>query len=201
MSTQSSLPPSSLPSLLVLDDTDAFVSQLRTLFKNEFNVLNAVTARDARVLIRKHQPTHLIMNLAGGIENAGDASGLPLIAEFKEMAKKFSVDLSVFVMSHYLSVATTTVAMKKGADGCVVLPAPGFQVKQMVLDAEPDFEVPKTGLSLGRLEWELIQFTRVRCDGKISTTAAILDMHRRTIQRKLNKHPAKERPQFLPEWS
>jgi two-component system response regulator RegA len=45
-------------------------------------------------------------------------------------------------------------------------------------------------LSVARLEWEHIQKVLAECQGNISETARRLGMHRRTLQRKLNKHPA-----------
>jgi two-component system response regulator RegA len=41
------------------------------------------------------------------------------------------------------------------------------------------------------MEWEHIQRVLVENDGNISATARALKMHRRTLQRKLSKRPAK----------
>jgi two-component system response regulator RegA len=49
-------------------------------------------------------------------------------------------------------------------------------------------------LPLRRLEWEHIQRVLTECEGNISETARRLGMHRRTLQRKLSKHPVRERP-------
>jgi two-component system response regulator RegA len=46
-------------------------------------------------------------------------------------------------------------------------------------------------LSLGRLEWEHVQRVMSECGGNISRAARALGMHRRTLQRKLNKYPPK----------
>ena len=46
-------------------------------------------------------------------------------------------------------------------------------------------------MSLKRLEWEHIQKVLNENDGNLSATARALGMHRRTLQRKLNKRPAK----------
>jgi two-component system response regulator RegA len=54
-------------------------------------------------------------------------------------------------------------------------------------------ELPESPLRLRRLEWEHIQRTLRECDGNISETARRLGMHRRTLQRKLGKHPVHER--------
>jgi len=46
-------------------------------------------------------------------------------------------------------------------------------------------------MPLKRLEWEHIQKVLTENDGNLSATARVLGMHRRTLQRKLNKRPAK----------
>jgi two-component system response regulator RegA len=46
-------------------------------------------------------------------------------------------------------------------------------------------------LSVERLEWEHIQRVLAEHDGNISGTARSLNMHRRTLQRKLAKRPAR----------
>ena len=46
-------------------------------------------------------------------------------------------------------------------------------------------------LSIARLEWEHIQKVLGECQGNISETARRLGMHRRTLQRKLAKRPAR----------
>jgi two-component system response regulator RegA len=42
------------------------------------------------------------------------------------------------------------------------------------------------------LEWEHIQRVLNEHQGNISATARALKMHRRTLQRKLSKHPVRE---------
>ena len=45
-------------------------------------------------------------------------------------------------------------------------------------------------LSVERLEWEYIQRVLAEHGGNVSATARALRMHRKTLQRKLSKHPA-----------
>jgi len=47
-------------------------------------------------------------------------------------------------------------------------------------------EVP----SLARVEWEHMQRVLSDCRGNISQAARLLGIHRRSLQRKLSKHPA-----------
>jgi two-component system response regulator RegA len=43
--------------------------------------------------------------------------------------------------------------------------------------------------SLARVEWEHIQRVLHDCNGNISQAARLLGLHRRSLQRKLLKHP------------
>ena len=51
-------------------------------------------------------------------------------------------------------------------------------------------EVPRVPMSVDRMEWEHIQRVLREHKGNISSTARALNMHRRTLQRKLLKRPA-----------
>ncbi|MDX1735331.1 MAG: helix-turn-helix domain-containing protein, partial [Halioglobus sp.] len=52
-------------------------------------------------------------------------------------------------------------------------------------------KVPADPLSVDRLEWEHIQKVLLDNDNNISATARALGMHRRTLQRKLQKRPVR----------
>jgi two-component system response regulator RegA len=47
-------------------------------------------------------------------------------------------------------------------------------------------------MSVERMEWEHIQRVLGEHKGNISATARALNMHRRTLQRKLSKRPARQ---------
>jgi two-component system response regulator RegA len=49
-----------------------------------------------------------------------------------------------------------------------------------------------TPLTVRRLEWEHLQKVLAECDNNVSAAARKLRMHRRTLQRKLAKRPAKD---------
>ena len=46
-------------------------------------------------------------------------------------------------------------------------------------------------MTVERVEWEHIQKVLAQHEGNLSATARALKMHRRTLQRKLAKHPVK----------
>ena len=59
------------------------------------------------------------------------------------------------------------------------------------LEGDADARPPDAPMSLDRLEWEHIQKVLAEHDGNLSATARALKMHRRTLQRKLAKHPVR----------
>ena len=58
-------------------------------------------------------------------------------------------------------------------------------------DADLDSLVPENPMSVDRLQWEHIQRVLTEHEGNISATARALGMHRRTLQRKLQKRPVR----------
>jgi two-component system response regulator RegA len=56
---------------------------------------------------------------------------------------------------------------------------------------ETTSEPPEVRMSPKRMDWEYIQRVLHEQNGNISATARVLGMHRRTLQRKLEKRPPK----------
>ncbi len=83
--------------------------------------------------------------------------------------------------------------MRLGARHYLAKPANADEILAALLRDAPDaaLEVNPEPLSVARLEWEHIQKVLAEHDGNISATARALKMHRRTLQRKLDKHPPK----------
>jgi two-component system response regulator RegA len=73
-------------------------------------------------------------------------------------------------------------------------PANADEVVAALQRTEGDATVTPAGspLSVKRLEWEHLQKVLMEHDGNISAAARALKMHRRTLQRKLAKHPVRE---------
>ena len=55
-----------------------------------------------------------------------------------------------------------------------------------------EIEITEKPMSVRRLEWEHIQSVLNQHNGNISATARALGIHRRSLQRKLQKRPVKE---------
>jgi two-component system response regulator RegA len=155
-------------------------------------VITATNFDEARALTRRHQPRYCVLDLKLGEEN-----GLRLIPELHALVP----DMRVLLLTGYASIATAVEAIKRGAHDYLAKPVDADAVVRALLDGDnadaddndpPD--APEAPLALRRLEWEHIQRVLTECDGNISETARRLGMHRRTLQRKLSKHPVRERP-------
>jgi two-component system, response regulator RegA len=180
--------------LLIVDDDATFVRVLsRALTSRGFEVITASRADEARALSRRHLPRHCVLDLKLGEEN-----GLRLIPELHELVP----DMRILLLTGYASIATAVEAIKRGAHDYLSKPVDADAVVRALLEGDSapqtDDEVidaPEAPLALRRLEWEHIQRVLTECDGNISETARRLGMHRRTLQRKLSKHPVRERPE------
>jgi len=128
----------------------------------------------------------------------GEENGLRLIPELHELVP----DMRILLLTGYASIATAVEAIKRGAHDYLAKPVDADAVVRALLEgesAQPSeddvIDAPEAPLALRRLEWEHIQRVLTECDGNISETARRLGMHRRTLQRKLSKHPVRERPE------
>lgn len=179
--------------LLIIDDDPTFARVLaRALGSRGFEVLTAGNADEARAMARRHHPRYCVLDLKLGEEN-----GLRLIPELKALVP----DMRVLLLTGYASIATAVEAIKRGAHDYLSKPVDADAVVRALLESDAPvgeddvIDAPEAPLALRRLEWEHIQRVLTECDGNISETARRLGMHRRTLQRKLSKHPVRERPE------
>lgn len=179
--------------LLIIDDDPTFARVLaRALSSRGFEVITAGNADEARALARRHHPRYCVLDLKLGEEN-----GLRLIPELKALVP----EIRVLLLTGYASIATAVEAIKRGAHDYLSKPVDADAVVRALLDGDSSageddvVDAPEAPLALRRLEWEHIQRVLTECDGNISETARRLGMHRRTLQRKLSKHPVRERPE------
>ena len=96
------------------------------------------------------------------------------------------------LLTGFASVATAVQAMRLGADDYLAKPV-NTQMLLTALNSEQEqiksvaFDVDT--MSAERVEWEHINQVLNSNDGNVSATARQLGMHRRTLQRKLQKKP------------
>lgn len=174
------------PNFLVIDDDSVLLSIIsRSLAQRGFHVLRAENGEQALALCQQHQPEFISLDLK--LEHE---SGLHLIEQLKHL----SPDCKIVMLTSYASIATAVDAIKLGAHHYLCKPVDIDELLQG-FDYQPDdavmSEVSDKPTSVKRLEWEKIQHTLQANDGNVSATARALGMHRRTLQRKLQKYPVK----------
>lgn len=99
----------------------------------------------------------------------------------------------ILIVTGYASIATTVAAIKQGADDYLPKPVTVDDILAMYYgESQPVQTTEDKPLSPKRLEWEHIQRVLKDNDGNISRTAEQLNMHRRTLQRKLQKKPSRQ---------
>ncbi|MCG5259448.1 response regulator transcription factor [Cupriavidus gilardii] len=181
---------------LVIDDDPVFSDTLaRALSRRGFAVQVAHHRQQALAMAEKtafHYVTldlHLAAAPAAGVTAPAD-SGLQLVAPLRAMLPR----ARILVLTGYASIATAVAAVKQGADEYLAKPANVDSILAALksgvseVAAEAALEDPLP-LSVPRLEWEHIQRVLAEHGGNISATARALNMHRRTLQRKLAKRP------------
>jgi two-component system, response regulator RegA len=176
-------------SFLVIDDDEVFSDILtRGLTRRGFEVKQAHNAEEAIRFANQEKFSQITVDL-----HLGNDSGLSLIAPLRELQP----DARMLVLTGYASIATAVQAVKDGADNYLAKPAnvemilSALQSDASAMQAEEAIEHPAP-LSVARLEWEHIQRVLAEHNGNISATARALNMHRRTLQRKLAKRPVRQ---------
>ena len=173
-------------STLVIDDDPSFNAILvRTLVRRGHPAHGANDGESALALARTMPPQQVVLDL-----NLNGSSGLALIPELLSI----NPDCRIVVLTGYASIATAVDAVKLGAVQYLAKPVEIEAILAAFEDDDgPDFDLPASDqpLSVDRLEWEHIQRVLNENDGNVSATASALKMHRRTLQRKLSKHPVK----------
>ena len=174
------------PNLLLVDDDETFCSVLKpALEKRNFQVTVANDIKSGLILAEQTEPEYAIIDLR--IEHD---SGL-------EMVKKLiSLDgnTQIIILTGFASMATAVEAIKLGAIHYLTKPANADEIVNALYKNEGDssIQINQNPLSVKRLEWEHLQKVLMQHDGNISAAARALNMHRRTLQRKLDKHPVRE---------
>ena len=171
--------------LLIIEDDDAFSSALsKALEKKGFIVSIANSIESATRLAEKQAPEYALLDLRLGKE-----SGLHIIPTLKKINSK----IRIVVLTGYASIATAVEAIKLGAIQYLTKPTSSEEIIQAFFkpDESDGLLIESSPMSVRRLEWEHIQKVLVENKGNLSATARALGMHRRTLQRKLNKRPAK----------
>jgi two-component system response regulator RegA len=174
------------PRLLLVDDDETFCKVLKSaLEKRNYEVLVANDVVHGILLAEQSMPEYAVIDLRIGYD-----SGLELVK------KLISLDdnTQIVMLTGFASIATAVEAIKLGAVHYLTKPANADEILVALNKnkGDPSVTISENPLSIKRLEWEHLQKILMQYDGNISAAARALNMHRRTLQRKLDKKPVRD---------
>ncbi len=170
--------------LLVEDDTIFANTLMRRLTKHGFDCVHVETNSEALLACHRHQPSYVLLDMKLAQETT-----LNIITPIRQSRPKSRIIL----LTGFASIATAVDAIKLGADDYLTKPLDTqtllaalneSKASEITTDAKVDGET----LSAEQVQWQHIQQVLKANDGNVSATARQLSMHRRTLQRKLQKH-------------
>ena len=174
--------------LLIADDDRILRERMARAFRDRgFDVRMAADAPEALTLARADSPELAVIDL-----KMPGASGLQLVKDLKAIDPA----TKIVVLTGYGSIATAIDAIRLGATYFLAKPADADDLVAAFARSEsPPLDPPAADYrapSLARAEWEHINRVLSDCGGNISEAARILGIHRRSLQRKLQKYPPRE---------
>lgn len=167
--------------IYVEDDAALAGVTCSALERRGFTVEHFVSLKSVECCDHLQLFTHALLDL-----KLEDGYSLPLIERLTEA----NPDIKTVVLTGYASLATAVQAVKMGAVNYLAKPATVDEVLVAFDDKlSAGVDEHAEAMSLRRREWETIQAALAANEGNISATARQLKMHRRTLQRKLQKRP------------
>jgi len=172
--------------LLIVEDDVIFANTLkRRLTKHDFDCVHVETNSEALLACHRHKPDYILLDMKLAQETT-----LNIITPIRQIQPKSRIIL----LTGFASIATAVDAIKLGADDYLTKPI-DTQTLLAALNESKACEIPTNTeldgetLSAEQVQWQHIQQVLKANDGNISATARQLSMHRRTLQRKLQKRP------------
>ena len=172
--------------ILLVDDDATFRGVLAdSLKERNIIVYEAENFSSAINVSKKKLINYAIVDL----KMPGD-SGLVLIKELRASNSK----MNIVMLTGFASIATAVEAVKLGANQYLAKPVNAEEILEAFnkLDGNEALDIHASPLTVDKLEWEHINRILNENKGNISATARALNMHRRTLQRKLQRKPIKE---------
>ena len=172
------------PSLLLVDDDEAFVKRLaRAMEKRGFVTETAESVAAGKAIAAARPPAYAVVDL-----RLEDGNGLDVVEALRDRRP----DCRIIVLTGYGAIATAVAAVKFGAIDYLSKPADADDVTNALLSRGGQMPPPPDNpMSADRVRWEHIQRVYEMCDRNVSETARRLSMHRRTLQRILAKRSPK----------
>ncbi|NOT86512.1 MAG: response regulator transcription factor [Methylococcaceae bacterium] len=174
------------PHLLLVDDDVTFCEVLKSaLEKRLFEVFVAHDVTSGASLAEQIEPEYAVIDLRIGLD-----SGLEMVKQLIALDS----NTQIVMLTGFASIATAVEAIKLGARHYLTKPANADEIVTALYKNEGDASVSISDnpLSIKRLEWEHLQKIMMQHEGNVSAAARALNMHRRTLQRKLDKRPVRD---------
>jgi two-component system, response regulator RegA len=173
------------PSILLVDDDEVFRNRLARAFVDRgYDVRTAFDYDTAVVSARDDSPELAVVDL-----KMPGRGGLELVKALHEIDPQ----TRIVVLTGYGSIATAIDAVRLGATYYLSKPADADDIVNAFARGQaPPLDPPEVEYkapSLARAEWEHINRVLSDCGGNISEAARRLGIHRRSLQRKLQKYP------------
>ena len=147
-------------------------------------VITAGSVFDGLAQIELSAPEYAVVDM-----RLDDGCGLDLISALKQQRP----DARAIILTGYGNIATAVRAVKLGASDYLTKPMDVDDVVSALLASNGGkAEPPQHPMSAARVRWEHIQNVHEACGRNVSETARRLNMHRRTLQRILTRHPTSE---------
>lgn len=170
--------------LFYLEDDEALANlTIRAFHRREFLVQHSFSLAEAKLALKGCDFTHALLDM-----KLSDGNAMTLLTDILNC----NPNIKILILTGYASIATAVQSVKLGAYNYLSKPASIEEIMSAFGDQPDISNTPANTMSLKRLEWEKIQQTLIENDGNISLTAKKLNMHRRTLQRKLNKKPVQK---------
>ena len=172
-------------SLIIIDDDTPFRDRLsRSMEKKGFKVEFFGEAKNALARLKEKNFNYAIVDM-----RLEDGSGLEIIQSIKIT----SPNTRALLLTGYGNIATAVAAIKSGAVDYLPKPAEVDQIYEALISSKQTLPLPpENPMTADRIRWEHIQRVFIQCNRNVSETARRLRMHRRTLQRILNKHAPRE---------
>jgi two-component system response regulator RegA len=172
-------------SLLLVDDDEVFRTRMaRAFVERGYEVTSAHDFDSAVAHAKVDSPELAVLDL-----KMPGKSGLELVKALLEIDPQ----TKIIVLTGYGSIATAIDAVRLGATYYLQKPADADEILAAFARGQaPPLDPPDTDYrapSLARAEWEHINRVLSDCGGNISEAARRLGIHRRSLQRKLQKYP------------
>lgn len=170
------------PTLLLVDDNITFCTVLsRALEKRGYSVKVAHSVEQALPIAEAMPPEFAVIDL-----KMDGAPGLALVKALHDL----DPNTRIVMLTGYASITTAVEAIKLGATQYLAKPANADEIVA-AFSHTPDGNAPLMAqpTQIDDLEWDHIQRVLRENNDNISATARALNMHRRTLQRKLAKPP------------